>query len=228
MSGRVGLIFLALCLTSCPGFILPGGHKAAVLKKHNMPVVRSTPETGRIPATRAVARVAVPTQMLMPAAYNGCLAVMGGWLGIFYLNLFLLLGEQPDACAGQSTFCARCLGNQGEQAPFFLTAFWMHALFASPLVAQQLGAAYLVFLGLYTAFRLYLKGGMAPWVALGSTLPRYAINTFLITSAVAQRCFGLTFGTNPLTALAFLPVCVVSFAISGKANKMLTPWFTSA
>lgn len=187
-----------------------------------------------LPGIRPIAAVATPLSPKMlavagslPVEYNGCAAVMGGYVMIYYVNMWLSAGTPTDACPAQTTWGNRIFLNMGEQAPAFLTSFWTHAAFASPLVASQVGTAYLGFTVLYTLLRLKNKGGMDVQTGFLTTVPRYAINVFLVSTAVAQRCFGLLKGARAFHAVAFVPVCVLFFILFSKVGESLVPWFKS-
>ena len=49
----------------------------------------------------------------------------------------------PSVTDAQYNWGNRAFGNMMEQAPLFLAGLWLHALFVSPVVATQLGGAYL-------------------------------------------------------------------------------------
>ena len=80
---------------------------------------------------------------------------------------------------------------------------------------------------LYALLRLKNKGGMDVQTGFLTTVPRYAINVFLVSTAVAQRCFGLLKGARAFHALAVVPVCVLFFILFSKVGESLVPWFKS-
>ena len=159
--------------------------------------------------------------LTLPIEYNGCAAVMAGWVFLYYSNMWIAAGAPKDCCPGQATWGNRLFLNMGEQAPAFLVSFWTHAIFASPIVATQCGTAYLGFTVLYALLRLKCKGGVDNTVSFASTVPRYAINLFLVISAVAQRSFGLGLGKSAFHAVAFMPFAVTFFLIFTKAGEVL-------
>ena len=59
-----------------------------------------------------------------------------------------------------------------------------------------------------------------------STVPGYVINLYLMTTAVARRCFGkVNFGASKWAPLAFFPVCVSLFLLSGVVNEKIKGQF---
>ena len=63
-------------------------------------------------------------------------------------------------------------------------------------------------------------------VLLHELLPGYVINLYLMTTAVARRCFGkVGFGTSKWAPLAFFPVCVSLFLLSGVVNEKIKGQF---
>ena len=59
-------------------------------------------------------------------------------------------------------------------------------------------------------------------VFLGVLLHELLINLYLMTTAVARRCFGkVGFGASKWAALAFFPVCVSLFLLSGVVNEKI-------
>ena len=61
---------------------------------------------------------------------------------------------------------------------------------------------------------------------LVSTVPGYVINLYLLTTAVARRCFGkANFGASKWAPLAFFPVCVSLFLLSGVVNEKIKGHF---
>ena len=62
--------------------------------------------------------------------------------------------------------------------------------------------------------------------AVVSTVPGYVINLYLMTTAVARRCFGkVNFGASKWAPLAFFPVCVSLFLLSGVVNEKIKGQF---
>ena len=79
---------------------------------------------------------------------------------------------------------------------------------------------------LYCIQRFHLKGGMSVNAGLVSTVPGYVINLYLMTTAVARRCFGkANFGASKWAPLAFFPVCVSLFLLSGVVNEKIKGQF---
>ena len=75
---------------------------------------------------------------------------------------------------------------------------------------------------LYGVQRYHLKGGMTASAGLVSTVPGYVTNLYLMTTAVARRCFGkVGFGASKWAPLAFFPVCVSLFLLSGVVNEKI-------
>ena len=69
-------------------------------------------------------------------------------------------------------------------------------------------------------------GGMSVNAGLVSTVPGYVINLYLMTTAVARRCFGkVNFGASKWAPLAFFPVCVSLFLLSGVVNEKIKGQF---
>jgi hypothetical protein len=103
------------------------------------------------PLSRAGAPVPVATARGQPslaaklpgAEFNGCVAVQGSWLAVYYSYMWLSASVPSDASEKQKTWATRCFLNMHEQAPAFLAAFWTHAIFASPGRAAQCGAVYI-------------------------------------------------------------------------------------
>ena len=61
---------------------------------------------------------------------------------------------------------------------------------------------------------------------LVSTVPGYVINLYLMTTAVARRVFGkVNFGASKWAPLAFFPVCVSLFLLSGVVNEKIKGQF---
>ncbi len=59
-----------------------------------------------------------------------------------------------------------------------------------------------------------------------STVPGYVINLYLMTTAVARRCFGkVGLGASKWAPLAFFPVCVSLFLLSGVVNEKIKGQF---
>tara|TARA_B100000609_G_C16850826_1_gene250231 strand:- start:118 stop:531 length:414 start_codon:yes stop_codon:yes gene_type:complete len=74
--------------------------------------------------------------------------------------------------------------------------------------------------------RFHLKGGMSASAGLVSTVPGYVINLYLMTTAVARRVFGkVNFGASKWAPLAFFPVCVSLFLLSGVVNEKIKGQF---
>ena len=79
---------------------------------------------------------------------------------------------------------------------------------------------------LYGIQRFHLKGAMSVNAGLVSTVPGYVINLYLMTTAVARRCFGkVGFGASKWAPLAFFPVCVSLFLLSGVVNEKIKGQF---
>jgi len=181
---------------------------------------------GPLPRARGVDANAVAARDVSTAAaalpgaeFDGCVGVMGGWLGVYYTYMWLSASVPSDASDAQKTWATRCFLNMGEQAPAFMAAFWTHAVFASPSRAAACGAVYVLTRIVYGVQRYWLKGGMSPAAGFGSTIPGYAINAYLMTTVVARRVLGkATFGASPYSPLAFLPACVACFLLAGKVN----------
>ena len=73
-----------------------------------------------LPDIRPIAAVATPLSPVagsLPVEYNGCAAVMGGYVMIYYVNMWLSAGTPTDACPAQTTWGNRIFLNMGEQAP---------------------------------------------------------------------------------------------------------------
>ena len=95
------------------------------------------------PVPVATARVQPTLAAKLPGAeFDGCVAVQGAWLGVYYGYMWLSASLPSDASENQKTWATRCFLNMHEQAPAFLAAFWTHAIFASPARAAQCGAVY--------------------------------------------------------------------------------------
>ena len=59
-----------------------------------------------------------------------------------------------------------------------------------------------------------------------STVPGYVINLYLMTTAVARRCFcKVGLGASKWAPLAFFPVCVSLFLLSGVVNEKIKGQF---
>ena len=179
------------------------------------------------PVPLASARVQPTLAAKLPGAeFNGCVAVQGSWLAVYYGYMWLSASLPPDCSKKQETWATRCFLNMHEQAPAFLAAFWTHAIFASPARAAQCGAVYIATRVLYGIQRYHLKGGMSASAGLVSTVPGYVINLYLMTTAVARRCFGkVGFGASKWAPLAFFPVCVSLFLLSGVVNEKIKGQF---
>ena len=103
------------------------------------------------PLSRVGAPVPVATARAQPslaaklpgAEFNGCVAVQGSWLAVYYAYMWLSASLPSDCSKKQETWATRCFLNMHEQAPAFLAAFWTHAIFASPARAAQCGAVYI-------------------------------------------------------------------------------------
>mmetsp|Transcript_29978 Transcript_29978/g.90124 ORF Transcript_29978/g.90124 Transcript_29978/m.90124 type:complete len:213 (+) Transcript_29978:739-1377(+) len=178
-------------------------------------------------ATREVTPIVVARRDVSTAAvalpgpeWNGCVGVMGGWLGVYYSYMWLSASVPADGSEAQKTWATRCFMNMGEQAPAFFAAFWTHAVFASPERAAACGAVYVATRVIYGVQRFWLKGGMTAAAGFGSTVPGYVINLYLMATAVARRCLDKpTFGASPWSPLAFAPACIACFLLAGKANE---------
>ena len=171
-----------------------------------------------------VAAVALPG-----AEWNGCVAVQGAWFATYYAYMWLSASVPADGSEAQNTWATRCFLNMGEQAPAFLAAFWSHAVFACPRRAAACGGVYVATRVLYGIQRFWLKGGMSASAGFGSTVPGYVINTYLMATVVARRCFGkVGFGASPWSVLAFFPVVVTCFLLAGKANEAVKANFADA
>lgn len=77
--------------------------------------------------------------------------------------------------------------NMVEQAPVFLTALWMHAIFVSPKNAAKAAYYYIGFRALYPF--CFMKGSTTPWILI-STLPNYTTIWYLLgtTCYKAFKC----------------------------------------
>jgi len=109
------------------------------------PAPRITRPLSRVgaPVPVATARVQPSLAAKLPGAeFDGCVAVQGAWLAVYYANMWLSASLPSDASENQKTWATRCFLNMHEQAPAFLAAFWTHAIFASPARAAQCGAVY--------------------------------------------------------------------------------------
>ena len=182
---------------------------------------------GGAPVPVATARAQPTMAVKLPGAeFDGCVAVQGSWLAVYYGYMWLSASLPSDCSKKQETWATRCFLNMHEQAPAFLAAFWTHAIFASPARAAQCGAVYIATRILYGIQRFHLKGGMTANAGLVSTVPGYVINLYLMTTAVARRCFGkVGFGASKWAPLAFFPVCVSLFLLSGVVNEKIKGQF---
>lgn len=96
-----------------------------------------------------------------------------------------------------------------EQAPLFTTALWLHACFVSPVVATQLGVAYLCLRLLYPVIWALFGGeDGVPHTAYStvplfgplkqiyySTFPQYGIVFYMAFSTVLKIAFGICLNT---------------------------------
>ena len=76
-----------------------------------------------LPGIRPIAAVATPLSPKMlavagslPVEYNGCAAVMGGYVMIYYVNMWLSAGTPTDACPAQTTWGNRIFLSQHGRA----------------------------------------------------------------------------------------------------------------
>lgn len=111
--------------------------------------------------------------------------------------------------AGQKKWGDRAFGNTMEHFPLFNAALWLHAVYCSPVVATQLGAAYLVLVVMYPTIWALVGGESGvptkpysvkpPFGPLGqiyySTFPRYGIVFYLALSAVLKIAFDICLNT---------------------------------
>lgn len=75
--------------------------------------------------------------------------------------------------------------NMVEQAPLFLTALWMHAVFVCPKSAAKAAYYYIGFRSIYPF--CFCKGSTTPWILI-STVPNYATIWYLLGTTCFKAC----------------------------------------
>lgn len=170
--------------------------------------------------------------LLLPEEYDSCVVVMGGWIAIYYVYMWLCasVNMSEDFSENHKLWGNRIFLNMGEQAPAFLVSFWLHALTVSPDSAATIGTYYLLFTVSYAVVRLMLQG-KAEIPLVISTNPRYAMVMFYTTTAVLKRGFdvdyvGLFGGSTLIAYLTFVPIAFVSFLVIEAFNRaVIAPRF---
>jgi hypothetical protein len=90
-----------------------------------------------------------------------------------------------DSKDGLGLVSDRTFLNMVEQAPMFLTALWMHAVFVCPKSAAKAAYWYIGFRSIYPF--CFMKGSTTPWIAL-STFPNYFTVWYLIGTTCFKAC----------------------------------------
>ena len=109
-----------------------------------------------------------------------------------------------------------------EQSPVFLVALWLHAVFMSSETATCLGWTWIALRVMYPF--LWLLNGKFTMQILLSTMPQYAIVTYLMFSTVLKHSYsidikGMLMNNDWFGVGAFFVIFNVIFLVSMMLSK---------